>query len=282
MLIDLHTHSRFSDGTQSPTELMEDAASSGLAVIGLTDHDTTGGWAEALEAAGERGLGLVRGMEISCKYEGISVHLLSYLHDPQAGGLMSAVHAARVARHERTRLMVERLSADFDLAWDDVLAQTGEQTTIGRPHIADALVARGHAATRSEAFATILAPGTQYYVSFPTISPVEAISLVHEAGGVAVFAHPAASSRGRVVPEAVIEEFVAAGLDGIEIEHRDNPPEARTRLHDIARLHDLVVTGSSDYHGQGKPNRLAEHTTSPQALERIVERATGTDYLLPR
>ncbi|WP_349829497.1 PHP domain-containing protein [Brevibacterium litoralis] len=280
MVIDIHTHSRFSDGTQSPAELVAEAAEGGVDVIGLTDHDTTAGWSEAAEAAAAHGIGLLRGMEISCRYEGISVHLLSYLHDPGADQeLMQAVTGSRVSRETRARTIVERLAADFPLTYDDVLAQAGPDSTIGRPHIADALVAAGLAPDRSAAFEGILSSRGKYYVPTPVISALDAIRMVHAAGGVAVFAHPRASARGRVVPDTGMRAMIEAGLDGLEIDHRDNPPADREDLRALAAAHDLLVTGSSDYHGTGKPNRLGEHHTAPEMLERIAARATGVEYL---
>ena len=279
MAIDLHTHSRYSDGTQSPGELVAEAAQSGIAVLGLTDHDTTAGWDEAVAAARSAGIGLVRGMEISCRYEGISVHLLSYLHDPDAAELTATVTDARRARLVRTRTMVERLAEDYPVTWEGVLAHAGEEATIGRPHIADALVAAGVVEDRSAAFAGLLTTHSKYYVSLPTISPIEAIRMVREAGGVSVFAHPRASMRGRTVPDAGVRAMIEAGLDGLEVDHRDNPPSARVKLRELAEDHDLLITGSSDYHGTGKPNRLAEHTTDPAMLERLAAAASGVPLI---
>lgn len=280
MIIDLHTHSRFSDGTQTPAELVDEAAMRGIDVLGLTDHDTISGWDEAAEAARAAGIGLVRGMEISCRLDGIGVHLLGYLFDSAAdSALMEVVRTTRQVRTTRMRTMVERLAEDFAITLDDVLAQAGEHTTIGRPHIADALVHAGIVPSRDVAFAGILSSRERYYVPVQVLSPLEAIHLVHEAGGVTVFAHPAASARGRVLPAAGMREMIDAGLDGIEVDHRDNPPEARERLRALAASHGLIVTGSSDYHGAGKVNRLGEHTTASDMFWSLVERATGSPYL---
>ncbi|GAA4284076.1 PHP domain-containing protein [Brevibacterium daeguense] len=279
MIIDLHTHSRFSDGTQSPAELIAEAAARGIAVIGLTDHDTTSGWDEAGEAAHDAGIGLVRGMEVSCRFEGISVHLLSYLHDPRGAELTDVVADARDGRMVRTRAIVERLAEDYPITWDFVLSCTGEDATIGRPHIADALVTLGIVEHRGAAFESLLSVGSRYYVSLPTISPLRAIRLIHEAGGVAVFAHPRAASRGRVVPDSGLQAMIAAGLDGIEVDHRDNPLPDRAELRRTALDHGLLVTGSSDYHGTGKPNRLGEHSTSLDVFERLLDRASGIECL---
>ena len=275
MLIDLHTHSTASDGTQSPADLVAAAAAAGVDVLGLTDHDTTAGWDAAATAAAEHGVALVRGAELSCTtVRGISVHLLTYLHDPQAPGLVGEAVAARTSREHRARAIVELLQRDYALDWADVAAQSTGGATIGRPHIADALVARGHVGTRDEAFATILRSGSRYVVHHYATEAVDAVRLVRAAGGVPVLAHPAAAQRGRTVPERSIEAMAAAGLVGVEVDHRDHDDDARRRLRELAAALDLVVTGSSDYHGTGKLNRLGENSTAPASLERIE--AAGT------
>lgn len=281
MRADLHTHSRFSDGTQSPTDLVAEAAGVGLDVLALTDHDTTAGWGEAVAAADDRGIGLLRGMEVSCRWEGISVHILCYLHDPVGAEITAAIDQAREDRVVRSRLMVERLSQDFAITWEDVLELAGAEATIGRPHIADALVRAGVVADRAEAFGRLLSGGGPYYVALPVISPVEAIGMIHDAGGAAVFAHPLAAARGRVVPDAGLREIIAAGLDGLEIDHRDNPPGGRARLRTLAEQHGLLITGASDYHGAGKPNRLGENTTARDELAALVDRTSGTEPIGP-
>lgn len=164
MRIDLHTHSTASDGTDAPARVVADAAAAGLDVVALTDHDTTAGWADAAESARRHGIALVRGAEISARSGHVSVHLLSYLHDPTHPDLLAETERTREDRVSRARRMVERIGEDYPLTWEDVLSQTEEGTTIGRPHIADALVATGHVSDRSAAFATILHPGTGYYV----------------------------------------------------------------------------------------------------------------------
>jgi 3',5'-nucleoside bisphosphate phosphatase len=272
--IDLHTHSSASDGTDAPGQVVADAAAAGLDVVALTDHDTTAGWAEAARAAERHGVALVRGMEVSARAGHVSVHLLSYLHDPAHPDLLIEIERTREDRVTRARRMVERIAEDYPLTWEDVLSQTEEGTTIGRPHIADALVATGHVSDRSAAFATILHPGTGYYVPHYAPGALDAVRAVRAAGGVPVFAHPGADGRGRVVSDAVIEEMAEAGLLGLEAHHRDHSPQQRARIEDVARTLGLFVTGSSDYHGAGKPNRLGENTTAPRVLETIEELGT--------
>jgi len=275
--IDLHAHSNVSDGTQPPAELIAAAAEAGLDVVALTDHDTTDGWAEASAAALKLGVALVPGMEVSCRTrEGISVHLLSYLHDPAHPGLLEEITKSKDARFTRAERMVSLLAEDYPLSWDDVIHHVAPGATLGRPHIADALVAAGVVEDRSEAFETILTSRSRYWVQHYAPDPAAAVELVRAAGGVPVFAHPVASSRGRIVGEHTYREMIDAGLAGLEINHRDNPEQGRSFLRRLAAEHDLLVTGSSDYHGAGKPNLLGENTTSPEVLARIEELASGT------
>ncbi|MEP7192988.1 MAG: PHP domain-containing protein [Actinomycetota bacterium] len=279
MRIDLHAHSTASDGTQSPAEVVGSAAEAGLDVVALTDHDTTSGWGEAALAATHLGIALVRGIEISCQHRGISIHLLGYLQDPEAPGLLAELEQSRQSRGTRAQRIVERLSADVPLQWEDVLEQIGPGATIGRPHIADAMVAKGIVSTRTDAFATYLKNGSPYYVSHYAPDPVRAVRLLGEAGGVAVMAHPFASLRGRVVPDSVIEAMMAAGMAGLEVYHRDHSDDQVRHGLDLASALGLFVTGSSDYHGDGKPNRLGENTTDPDVLQQIEELATGSPVL---
>ncbi|MHA7220850.1 PHP domain-containing protein [Arthrobacter sp. RHLT1-20] len=277
MRIDLHAHSNVSDGTQAPGAVMASAAAAGLDVVALTDHDSTDGWGEAAPAAREHGVALVPGMEISCRTaEGISVHLLCYLHDPAHPGLLEEITKAKDARFTRAERMVSLLAEDYPLSWDDVIHHVAPGATLGRPHIADALVAAGVVADRTEAFESILTSHSRYFVQHYAPDPALAVELVRAAGGVPVFAHPVASSRGRIVGERTYQEMIDAGLAGLEIYHRDNPEEGRTFLRGLARRHGLLVTGSSDYHGAGKPNLLGENLTSPEVFARIEELGTGT------
>ncbi|KRE79818.1 PHP domain-containing protein [Arthrobacter sp. Soil763] len=277
MRIDLHAHSNVSDGTEDPAALVASAVEAGLDVVALTDHDSTDGWAEASAAARSLGVALVPGMEVSCRTgEGISVHLLSYLHDPTHPGLLEEITKAKDARFTRAERMVSLLAEDYPLSWDDVIHHVAPGATLGRPHIADALVAAGVVADRSEAFETILTSRSRYWVQHYAPDPASAVELVRAAGGVPVFAHPVASARGRIVGERTYREMIDAGLAGLEIDHRDNPEEGRAFLRGLAERHGLLVTGSSDYHGTGKPNLFGENLTAPEVLARIEEQGTGT------
>lgn len=282
MPFDLHTHSHISDGTEPPADVVRAAAGAGLTGLALTDHDTTAGWAEAAHAAVETGLTFIPGMEVSCVSDtGISVHLLSYLHDPLASGLNEEIGRARTSRLMRAQRMVKRLGEDYPITWEMVLAHATPDATIGRPHIADALVTAGVIRDRSAAFTSILTPRSPYYVGHYAPDPVDAVRLVLEAGGVPVFAHPMASMRGRVIGMELFREMIDAGLAGVEVFHRDNPDEARRTLRLLALEHDLFITGSSDYHGTGKPNRIGENTTPDEVVARLEEQATGTEVIRP-
>lgn len=288
MPIDLHTHSSASDGTDSPADVVRAAVAAGLDVVALTDHDTIGGWAAAaaelatlrgsgLLAAGGPGLRLVRGAEISCAVRGMSVHLLAYLFDPGHEELAAEMRRASDDRIPRAQEMVRRLAeAGHAITWADVLAQTEHGTTIGRPHVADALVAAGVVPSRDVAFTDYLHDRGPFYVRHYAVDPERAVRLVRAAGGVAVLAHPAASTRGRTVTDADIAALAAAGLAGLEVEHRDHPAQARERLRGLAGDLGLLMTGSSDYHGSGKANRLGENTTSVEVFEALRDQGTGT------
>lgn len=282
MKIDLHTHSNVSDGTEAPSEVAAAAAAAGLDVFALTDHDSTAGWAGAASSAARLGLSFVPGMEISCRAPGnISVHVLSYLHDPFDAALLAEVEQARQGRMTRAERMVDLLAEDFPISWKHVAKHVSPGATVGRPHIADALVAAGVVKDRSEAFQRILTSHSRYFVSHYAPDAAEAVALVRAAGGVPVFAHPVASARGRIVGEHVFSELIDAGLLGLEVDHRDNPEAGRAWLRRLAARHDLLMTGSSDYHGAGKLNRLGECMTSAETLDRIEELGTGSCILRP-
>jgi hypothetical protein len=279
--IDLHTHSTASDGTQPPAAVVAEAVAAGLDVLALTDHDSTAGWGEAADASRRLGIVLVPGAEVSCQAGGISVHLLSYLHDPDDPALAAELGRTRAERIGRARRMVELIAVDHPLTWEDVVARVGPGATVGRPHIADALVAEGIVANRDEAFATLLHSGGPYYVRHYSPDVEHAVRLVRGAGGVPVMAHPLAARRGRTVSDAVIAGMAAAGLAGLEVDHRDHEPGERAHLRGLAAELGLFTTGSSDYHGTGKVNRIGENGTAPEVLEQIEAAATGSAVVRP-
>jgi len=274
--IDLHTHSSVSDGTETPAQLIRAAVASGLGTVALTDHDSTAGWHEAFGAASGTGLTVIPGMELSTNYGPASVHMLAYLFDPADATIIAETARIRDGRLHRAERIVEKIARDYDLTWDDVLAQSSDGGTLGRPHIADALVAKGFVANRSAAFESILHWQGGYYEKYYAPSPLEGVRMIVAAGGVPVLAHPATHGRYRVIEERAVKQLVDEGLFGLEIHHRDNTDDGKVRLYELARKFGLVVTGSSDYHGLGKPNRLAENTTEPEALAAIVAAGTGS------
>ncbi|MEV5337678.1 PHP domain-containing protein [Streptomyces sp. NPDC052676] len=275
MRIDLHTHSTASDGTDTPAELVRKAAAAGLDVVALTDHDTTRGHAEAI-AALPRGLTLVTGAELSCRVDGVSMHMLAYLFDPEEPALLAERELVRDDRVPRAKGMIAKLNElGVPVTWEQVSRIAGDGS-VGRPHVASALVELGVVDTVSDAFTQDwLADGGRAFVAKHETDPFEAIRLIKGAGGVAVFAHPGAAKRGRTVPESAIAEMAAAGLDGIEVDHMDHDPDTRARLHGLAKELGLLVTGSSDYHGSRKTCVLGEYTTDPEVYGEITRRATG-------
>ena len=279
MRIDLHTHSSASDGTDSPAELVSAAAGAGLDVVAITDHDTTAGWDAAL-AARPDGLTVVLGAEFSCKYvpaEGrrINLHLLGYLFDPAAEPLRAARAALRDSRRDRGRIIVDRMSdAGLGISWDQVSALAGGGT-VGRPHIGRALVEAGIVGTVEEAFAGPLSSRAPYYEPKADVDVFETIAMIRAAGGLPVFAHPIARRRGPILPDDAIEAMAAAGLVGMEVDHPDHDADDRAHAGGLAAELNLVPTGSSDYHGTNKRNRLGMCTTTPDAFERLLAMPTA-------
>lgn len=273
MKIDLHTHTNRSDGTDTPTELIENAKAAGLDVVALTDHDNAAGWAEAETAAERVGIRLVKGMEISTEVEGKSVHLLAYELDPTHEELAAELVKVIDGRSGRVPRFIENFKKlGLDVTEDEILDQAGDAEAIGRPHIADILVARGVVTTRDEAFADLLVPGGVMYVPRYSIGLDTAVRLVTAAGGKAVIAHPwSRDSKGKVTPE-LVASLVDDGLVGLEVDHSDHGADDRAELHGIAKELDLVVTGSSDYHGTGKSEgfALGTNTTDPAEFERLL------------
>ena len=277
MRIDLHTHSRVSDGTQSPGELVHAAAEAGLDVLGLTDHDTSEGWAEAETAAREVGIGLVKGMEISTRHGRRSVHLLAYLPDPEHPRLRAELTRIADGRTTRVPAMVELLRAQgIDITEDDVRRATGSSVSSGRPHVADALVTLGVVADRTEAFVRWLNPGRPAHTRRYAPDVETAVDVVLAAGGAAVVAHPWGRHDPSTLTVETLQGLRERGLAGIEVDHQDHTPDQREALRAIARDLDLVVTGSSDHHGLGKVDHdLGCHTTAPEEYERLLDRAAA-------
>jgi predicted metal-dependent phosphoesterase TrpH len=279
--IDLHCHSTASDGTLTPAELVTAAAGAGLDVMAITDHDTTGGWAAAAGARPE-GLRLVRGAELSCRWYGVQpsipLHMLAYLFDPAEPRLAGDLARIREDRERRAERIVNLLRADgVDISWPEVHAYA-QGGSVGRPHIAQALIRAGLVSSTNEAFASRWL-GARYFVPKADLDVFDAVRSVRAAGGVAVFAHPRATTRGRVVPDRLIVELAAAGLFGLEADHEDHTPEERQHVRALADKLGLVATGSSDFHGTHKTVALGAFLTEPAAYEKIVSAASGVAVL---
>ncbi|TDB92542.1 PHP domain-containing protein [Actinomadura sp. 7K534] len=281
MRIDLHSHSDASDGTRPPAEVVRRARANGLDVLALTDHDTVAGWDEAAGALPD-GLTLVPGIELSCRQDGRSLHMLGYLFDPDAPDLAAELARIRDDRVIRARAMVDRLrELGVAVTWD-MVRSLARGEAVGRPHIARAMVAAGAIRDTDEAFTPRwIAQGGRAYAERYALEPERAIGLVRAAGGVCVLAHPRARRRGYVVADEAVERLAAAGLAGVEADHPDHAPEDRAHLRDLASALDLAVTGSSDDHGDLTGDRLGAETTAPADYERLLAGAVRDDLRLP-
>ena len=270
MRADLHVHSTASDGTDPPAEVMRRAARAGLDVVALTDHDTVAGHAEAHAAAGP--VALLPGMELSCRLDGRSLHMLAYLFDADQPELAAELARIRDDRVLRARAMVDKLAGlGVNVSWGQVAAIAG-QAVVGRPHIARAMADSGAIASPREAFTRDwIADGGRAYVGRYALDPVRAIDLVRAAGGVTVLAHPRAG-RDTWVTNEQITRLAAVGLAGLEVFHPDQSEAERARL--IALAHDLalVPTGGSDDHGSLTDYRLGGETTSGEAYQDLLSR----------
>lgn len=277
--IDLHCHSSTSDGTDTPAELVDAARVAGLDVLAITDHDTTAGWSEAVQAL-PRGVALVRGMELSCEAVSFSggrvpVHLLGYLFDPAYPPLAAELARLQGERSRRLRVMAERMAAD-GLPIDPAAVLANAGPSAGRPHLGRALVEAGVVPTVGAAFDHLLSSRGGYYVHKEDVPLQRGIELVAAAGGVSVLAHCRAHVRGGTLSEDAIAELVPLGLGGLEVDHVDHSDGDRARLRELADELGLLRTGSSDYHGRNKTVPLGAHTTAADQYERLVAEASVT------
>jgi 3',5'-nucleoside bisphosphate phosphatase len=273
--IDLHSHSTASDGTDPPAEVMRRARAAGLDVIALTDHDTLAGHDEARRAL-PPGLALVPGMELSCRLDGHSVHLLAYHVDPAHAGLAEQLHAITTDRVRRARDMVGKLrELGVDITWEQVAAIAGDGV-VARPHIARAMVAAGAIARPGQAFTPEwIGAGGRAYVSRYALDSEDAVRLVSSAGGVSVLAHPGAPQGGWKIGDEAVARLAAAGLAGLEVAHPDHDDAERIRLAALAATLGLVSSGGSDDHGSLTGHRLGCETIPPGEYERLMSRAAG-------
>jgi predicted metal-dependent phosphoesterase TrpH len=272
MLVDLHAHSSVSDGTDSPRRLVERAAAAGVDVLGLADHDTTDGWHPAVVAGDAVGVQVVPAIEVSTSWRGADVHLLAYWPAEDHAGLQRMLAAVRRARETRLPRMLEHLAQHgVHLTEREVRDAAGPAVSLGRPHVADALVAAGVVTSREQAFDTWIGEGKPGHVSKQSPDLREAIRTVIDAGGVPVLAHPWGRGSRAVLDPAALEDLSVAGLVGLEVEHVDHDDADRDELSRLARCLDLVVTGGSDYHGNGKAGvELGMCRTSPAAYEALM------------
>jgi hypothetical protein len=272
--IDLHTHTVFSDGTFTPTESVELAVERGLVALSISDHDSTEGLAEAFEAAAGTDLELVPGVEFSTVRDGHGMHVLAYWAEADAE-FQEELARLRDDRFWRGQEMVKKLNELGHAVSFDRVQEIAKGKNVVRPHIAQALMEAGVVDSIEDAFTDdLIKDGGLAYVEKHALDPVDAIGLIKRAGGAAVVAHPGLQREGLGVPDDVLEEMIAAGLDGIECDHPDHDEAATERYRDIAHDRGLVVTGSSDCHGtRYDPVRLGSVTTDPEEFERLKLRA---------
>jgi 3',5'-nucleoside bisphosphate phosphatase len=272
---DLHSHSTASDGTCPPAQVMRRAGAAGLDVIALTDHDTVAGHDEARRAL-PPGLTLLPGMELSCRLDGHSVHMLGYLFDPAHPELAAECAKIIQSRVRRARAMVSRLAElGAPVTWEQVSTLAGDGV-VGRPHIARAMAEAGVISSPEQAFGPDwIGAGGRAHVARYAPDPERGVALIRDAGGVAVLAHPRVAARGWTVPDEVIARLAAAGLSGIEVRHPDQGRSQRMELQVLADRLGLVASGGSDDHGELTGYRIGSDTIAPDAYERLVSQATG-------
>jgi predicted metal-dependent phosphoesterase TrpH len=270
---DLHTHSIFSDGTETPARNVAMARERGLAGIGVTDHDTFAGLEEAQAAGAEQGVAIVPGIEFSAEYDGASLHVLGYWVDPSHEELRAELRRLTDTRFRRGEMMVEKLqAAGYDISFDDVRRIAGDDL-IARPHVAQAMVEAGIVQTEKEAFDRYIADGGIAYVPKHALHPVDALRLIGDAGGACVLAHPAMWKGSGAVPDELIAEMATQGMAGLEVDHPDHDAASRALYREMAERLDLVPTGASDCHGARYDYRLGCESTPPELVDELRRRA---------
>ncbi len=273
---DGHVHSDASDGTDTAEELAAKAVRAQLDGFALTDHDVLPNRKILTSLERTHGIEIVPGIELSTSYRGRSTHLLAYLPQTESEELRQLLKNTRAAREERLREIVSRIGADYpSITWERLTLRHIEregntETPWGRPHVADLLVEEGIAPDRSAVFKTLLNHRGPYFVPQWAADPREAAEIVCEAGGAPILAHPFSGERQSALPTEIIGEMADAGLRGIERDHREHGPEQRQLVDHLAADLNLIVTGGSDYHGAGKPNRLGENLTAKSAVGQLL------------
>lgn len=270
MRVDLHVHTTASDGTVAPVAVVAEAASIGLAAIAITDHDSVEGVAPALAAAPGCGIEVIPGVELSADEDGLDVHILGYFVDHTDGWFVERLLELRHARLERAVQMIDALrKAGFSIDLEDVL-QLAAEGSVGRSHVARALMDAGHVASISDAFERLIGRHKPFYVKKPLAKATEVTRWIVAAGGLAVLAHP-----GICAAESLIDDLVTAGLSGVEAYHFEHTPEQSRAYEKMARARGLVATGGSDYHGPGAPGPgLGGVEVPPETLDELKERAS--------
>lgn len=274
MRIDLHVHSNHSDGAYAPAEVARIARRAGLDVIALTDHDSVAGVPEARRVGATLGLRVVAGCEISATFQGGPVHVLGYFLDTEHPRLVDELRLLREDRVLRAQAMVERLrQLGVGITWEQVSA-IAKGESVGRPHVAQALVDLGVLKRTVDAFTPEwIGHGGRAYVEKRAPTPQQAVDLIIEAGGVAALAHPVWFVKDRSLPDELIESLAEGGLGALEVDHPDHDEAARARYRAMAERLDLVPTGSSDWHGNEHGGMIGSETTTVEALERLEARA---------
>jgi hypothetical protein len=273
-VVELHAHTTASDGDLTPTALVAHAAAATVTVLAITDHDTVAGVAEARDAAAGLGVTVVPGIELTARVPHGSMHLLGYFGSPSPAPLVNQLETLRIGRERRLRLMVDRLGRlGVPVDWDAVRARAAHQ--LGRPHLADALVAAGHAASREQAFAEWIGFGRPGFIPADGLDPDEAVRLVVASGGVPVLAHPASLALPPRHLESFVQRLAARGLGGIEVHRPDHTPEQRGAYAEIARRRRLLPCGGSDFHRPEGPFALGDSGTpglSNAVVRELLER----------
>jgi predicted metal-dependent phosphoesterase TrpH len=273
-MVDLHAHTTASDGSYSPTELVALAREKNLKAVGVTDHDTIAGWAEAFEAAQTAGVEIVPGVELSTSYEGGRFHLLGYFVNPESKLVETLVEIQR-ERGNRNAIILEKLAAlGLPLEEAEVRKIAGrDDGELARPHLARAMVNRGYVSSTQEAFDLYLADGKPGYAPKKVLTPQEAIALIHDAGGVAVWAHPPhRKSISYDELEARLKDWVAWGLDGLETYYSKYDAGDTAWATAMAQKYDLIGSGGSDFHGVSKPDVfLGETQTGGPVPDDVLE-----------
>jgi len=254
MCVDLHTHSIYSDGTATPEELVQMAAALQLNGLALTDHDTMEGCGRAVAAGKQLGVSVIPGLEVSCTHRDFSLHILGYLVDPEHEILQEKLLQIQKGRQKRNQRILERLvDLDIDITRKELEQLSGCGQT-GRPHIARLLMARKIVPDINSAFRRFLGKGKPAYAERFSFSAAETIAFIHQAGGIAVLAHPGKLDPSMRIQPRLINELTECKLDGLEVYYPSHPRKVQKKLHKLAQQHNLLTTGGSDYHGGNRPN----------------------------